>query len=133
MQIDYSAGTAEHMTARLRINYVPKEGGNTFRGSVFATGVNSSFQGDNLTPELQAQGLPQANAMKRAYDVNGSGGGPLVQDKLWFFASARAQQNQNYVAGTAFNLNAGDLNAWTYVPDRSERVVFFVRQHRASG
>ena len=66
--------------------------------------------------------------MKRAYDVNVSGGGPVVRDKLWFFTSGRVQQNQNYVAGTAFNTNAGNPNAWTYVPDRSERVVFFVTQ-----
>jgi hypothetical protein len=133
LTIDYAAGSAEQMTAGLRINYVPKEGGNTFRGSVFATGVNSAFQGDNLTQDLQNRGLPQANAMKRAFDLNLAGGGPVVQDKLWYFASGRAQQNQNYVAGTAFNKNAGNLNAWTYEPDRSERVVFFVTQKSANG
>ena len=37
--------------------------------------------------------------MKRAYDINPSFGGPLVRDKLWFYSSARWQQNQNYIAG----------------------------------
>src|SRR5690606_5466786 len=108
LTIDYAAGSAEQMTGGLRINYVPKEGGNTVRGSLFATGVNSSFQGDNLTKDLQDRGLPQANAMKRAFDLNLAGGGPVILDKLWYFASGRVQQNQNYVAGTAFNANAGD-------------------------
>ena len=33
---------------------IPREGGNSFRGTVFATGVNSAWQGSNLTDELQA-------------------------------------------------------------------------------
>ena len=35
--IDYGAVNAEEISAGLRINYVPKEGGNTFRGNAFFT------------------------------------------------------------------------------------------------
>ena len=37
--------------------------------------------------------------MKQAYDINPSVGGPIMRDKLWFYASARWQTNQNYIAG----------------------------------
>ena len=48
--IDYGAVSAEEISGGLRINYVPKEGGNTFRGNVFyATAVNEEWQGSNIT------------------------------------------------------------------------------------
>src|ERR1041384_6856113 len=45
--VDYGAISAELAFGGLRINLVPKEGGNTFKGALFATGVNSSWQSDN--------------------------------------------------------------------------------------
>ena len=37
------------------MNLVPRQGGNRFSGSLFATGANESVQADNFTPELEAQ------------------------------------------------------------------------------
>src|SRR5215216_6733975 len=47
--IDYAAGSAEQGTGGVRINLIPKEGGNKFSGSFFGTAVNSAFQGNNFT------------------------------------------------------------------------------------
>ena len=47
--LNYAASSAETMTGGLLINNIPREGGNLFKGSLFATGVNSSFQGDNYS------------------------------------------------------------------------------------
>ncbi len=88
--VDYGAISAELAFGGLRINLIPKEGGNTFKGSLFATGVNCWWQNDNLTTDLQTRGLPAPNKMKLAYDVNPSFGGPIMKDRLWFFASGRA-------------------------------------------
>ena len=74
--IDTAAGTGDQTTGGVRVNYVPRDGGNDFRLSLFATGANSSFQGDNMTPELVARGLRQPNSLKQTYDVNPTGGGP---------------------------------------------------------
>jgi hypothetical protein len=126
--IDYAAVSAEQPFGGLRINLIPKEGGNTFKGSIFATGVNSSWQGDNLTDELVQRGLPEPNEMKQAYDINPSIGGPIIRDKLWFYGSARWQDNQNYVAGLYANRNAGDASKWVPDPDFSQRGVFRVNQ-----
>ena len=54
--IDYAAITAEQPYGGLRIDIIPREGGNSLRGSIFATGVNSSWQGSNLTQELEDAG-----------------------------------------------------------------------------
>ena len=47
--IDYSSGTSEAQSAGLMMNMIPKEGGNNFRGQIFASGANSSFQGNNYS------------------------------------------------------------------------------------
>ena len=48
MTIDYAAGMADAATGGVKINYIPREGGNTVRGSFFATGVNSLVPGRQL-------------------------------------------------------------------------------------
>src|SRR5436309_4664717 len=89
--IDYGAVSAEQISGGLRINHVPREGGNTFKGSLYATAVNDKWQSSNVTPELTAAGLGPPNALRRMYDINPNGGGPIKQDKLWFYVSARFQ------------------------------------------
>ena len=54
--VDYSSVSAESITGGLQINMIPKTGGNRFAGSLFATAVNSSFQGSNNTDELTSPG-----------------------------------------------------------------------------
>ena len=45
-----SGGLGESETAGLVMNIVPKAGGNTMRGSLFASGTGEDFQSDNVTP-----------------------------------------------------------------------------------
>ena len=130
--IDYAAITAEQMTGGVRLNYVPKDGGNRYSGSVFATGVNGDFQSDNLDDELVARGLTAPNAMKLTYDINTSIGGPIRLDKLWFYSAARWQDNESFVAGTFANKNAGNINSWTYEPDPTQQAIFFTKQQNVN-
>jgi hypothetical protein len=127
--IDYGAVSAEQPFGGLRIDIIPREGGNTLRGVVFATGVNSSWQADNLSDDLRNRGLPEPNAMKRAYDINPSVGGPLLRDKLWFYTSARWQENQNFIAGLYYNKNEGDPTKWLYEEDRTRRAFYSLEQN----
>lgn len=66
--------------------------------------------------------------MKRSYDINPSGGGPIVRDRLWFYTSARWQSNESFVAGVYANKNAGNPNLWTYEADMNDRGVFSLTQ-----
>ena len=126
--IDYGAVSAEQPFGGLRIDIIPREGGNTVKGTVFATGVNSGWQSNNLSQSLQDRGLPQPNRMKLAYDVNPSVGGPVLRDKLWFYTSARWQDNENFIAGLFYNRNAGDPTKWLYEEDRSQQAFFSIKQ-----
>ncbi|PYR46599.1 MAG: hypothetical protein DMF89_21725 [Acidobacteria bacterium] len=101
-------------TGGIVINVIPKDGGNGFSGSVVANGANGSMQSDNLTDELRARGLDSTTTIRNVFDLNGSLGGPIVKDKLWFYAGVRRWGNENYVAGLYFSK---DPLAWTYTPD----------------
>jgi hypothetical protein len=84
------------------VNLIPKEGGNAFSGSAFVGYSDSSFQGSNLTPELQARGLQQGDSVDYVYDVNWGLGGPILRDRLWFFGSHRDIGNANVVANSFY-------------------------------
>lgn len=121
--ITTSGGLGEAETGGVVLNVIPREGGNVFRGSFFGTFANSSFQANNLTPALRAAGLPAPNRLKNTYDVNLSLGGPIVRDRVWFFASWRPNGVSNYIAGMYPNKNANNPNSWVYEADLSRQAV----------
>src|SRR5688572_9748385 len=130
--VDYGAVSAEQPFGGLRINIVPRDGGNAFRGTVFATRVTNAWQGNNLDQELKDLGLPTPNYMKEAYDFNPSYGGPIRRDRLWFYASMRVQRNQNYIAGLYYNKNEGDPTKWLREEDTSRQGFFGLDQNGAN-
>lgn len=130
--IDTAGGMAEQPFAGVRINIVPREGGNTFSGSFFGTYANGSFEADNYTDELRSRGLRAPNSLKRVYDFNPSFGGPILKDKLWFFGGARWVENNTYVAGRFYNRNAGNPNVWAYDPDTSNQAFDRTYQRAAN-
>ena len=99
------------------LNVIPKEGGNDYSGEIFLTGATGDFQSDNLTERVQEKGLSSANTLKDTYDINPSFGGPIAQDKLWFYASGRFTQSRMFAGGTYYNKNAGDPYNYFYEPD----------------
>jgi Carboxypeptidase regulatory-like domain len=116
-----SGGLGEANTGGPQMNIIGKQGGNMFAGSFFINGTGSGLQGKNLSADLIAKGLTATNSFKRVWDVNPSLGGPIVRDKLWFFATYRYQYNDQYVASMFVNKNAGDPTKWTYDPDFTQQ------------
>ena len=115
--MDYSSGTADSYGSGFAMNLIPKEGGNAYHGTVFGTRVGTSFQSNNYTDELKAQGLSSPNQLKTLYDFNPAVGGPLWKNHAWFFASLRFQESTKYFAGANANLNLGNAARWDYLPD----------------
>ena len=103
-----------------RMHLIPREGGNTFSGLLFSNFASSGMQGDNITQDLLDRGLRAPNSLKRLWEFNPGLGGPIAQDRLWFYYSARhagAQQNVQQF----FNKNAGNPDVWTYEADTSRQ------------
>jgi hypothetical protein len=119
--VDIAAGSAEQSAGGVRMNIVPREGGNTFTGTFFATGTNDSLQSDNIDQELRDRKIISASAVKRNWEVNPAFGGPLKRDVLWFFASGRKSEVSNYIGGALRNANAGNPNSVAYAADPNFR------------
>jgi len=116
--VDTSSLSAEGATGGLRINFIPKDGGNTFGNSTFFTFANKSMQGNNYTDALKAAGLATPTQIDFVYDLNESLGGPIKKDRIWFWFSTRYNNSANF-AGIFQNANAWKPNLWSYVPDTS--------------
>ena len=82
-------------------NAIPKEGGNTFSGTVFTYYGTENLQGDNRTAELKEL-IRAGDRLRYDIDFNPAFGGPIIEDKLWFFASHRTQNNDFFVADQFF-------------------------------
>jgi len=120
--VDTTSLSAEMSTGGIRINFIPKDGGNTFGNSTFFTFANSSMQGNNYTDALKAAGLATPTQLDSTWDLNESIGGPIKRDKAWFWFSTRFNRSSAF-AGLFANANAYNPNAWTYVPDTSNPSV----------
>src|SRR6059036_1728710 len=79
---------------------IPHDGGNTFHGTVFSTGANEHMQSDNLSQDLVDLGFKKQNRVQSVYDVNGTLGGPVRRDRLWFFTTFRRWSADNYLGNT---------------------------------
>jgi hypothetical protein len=143
VSIDSSGADATLAGGGVRINYIPRDGGNTYKGMMFFSGANSSMQATNYTTgsrdasgvcspadSLYCRGLlAQPGALVNVYDYNPGFGGPILKDKLWFYGTARwtAAQNQvpnnylnkNFVAGVT-PTNLFNNSTMIYTPDQSQ-------------
>jgi hypothetical protein len=118
-EVTFGLGGAmgEARTGGPTLNVIPRSGGNTFRGSIYANGANGGMEGTNFSQEHRDAGLRVPNQLAKIWDVNANYGGPIRRDRVWFFTSGRHQGNRKTVAGMWANLNAGDATKWTYEPD----------------
>jgi Carboxypeptidase regulatory-like domain len=91
---------AETSAGGVRLNMIPREGGNKFSGAFFASYRSGDWQSDNFDQDLKDRGLPNASAIDKIGDFNFSIGGPIKKDKLWFFTSARHWSVDAPIAGT---------------------------------
>jgi hypothetical protein len=78
--VDTGGVDAEHAAGGVRINEIPRNGGNTFRGTFFGAVSTESMQSDNYTDELRAAGLGTPNTIKKLWDINPGFGGPMRRD-----------------------------------------------------
>ena len=102
-ELAYDAGgaPAEVQTGGVLQNAIPKEGGNTFRGTFFSQFGHENLNASNQTPELQAV-LGELNRNAYNYNLNPGFGGPIVKDRLWFYTAFLRRDTKGWVAGSKF-------------------------------
>jgi len=117
IQVLVSGGLGEAETGGPIMNLVPRSGGNQFAGSAFYSGAGGWSRSNNVDDQLRSIGILEPSALINAFDLNGSLGGPILRDRLWFFGTARTFGQATAVSGAYANLYAGDPAHWDYARD----------------
>jgi hypothetical protein len=118
-----SGGLGEVEGGGPSLNVVPREGGNSFRGSTYLAGVTRRMVDSNYSDALRQRGLAVPGEIRKVWDFNLGIGGPIVSDRLWFFSTAREEGMERGVPGMFANKNAGDPTKFTYEADTSRPAV----------
>jgi hypothetical protein len=100
MSYQTAAIGAETSSGGVRLNMIPREGGNQFHGDFKAAYRPGDWQSSNLTQRHKDKNLTAGNAIDRIVDYTASLGGPIKKDKVWFFTSARYFSVNNFIANT---------------------------------
>jgi Carboxypeptidase regulatory-like domain len=119
VQLTVAGGLGEADRGGPQFNIVPKTGGNTFSGTYFGNLAGEWSQSNNVDDELRSFGIPSPTKIIRNWDTSLSLGGPIMRDRVWFYAVARTFGEYTDIAGRFGNLNAGDPTKWNYVVDQS--------------
>jgi hypothetical protein len=116
------ADSAEMGQGGMRVNMVPRDGGNQFRGQVFGNYAGESFGSDNCGSPGIGQPCTRTNLtgsttfnannrltnvsqMQKIWDVNPSIGGPIKRNTLWFHYTFRHQGVEKTVPDSYFDRN----------------------------
>ena len=117
LQVTVAGGLGEADRGGPQFNIVPKTGGNTFSGTYFGSLAGKWSMGSNIDDELRSYGILDPPEVIKSWDTSFALGGPIVRDKVWFYAVARTIGSYTSIAGFYDNANAGDASKWTYVAD----------------
>ena len=115
MQVLVGGGLGESETGGPIANIIPKSGGNRLAGNFFISGTTSTFQGNNVNDTLRNQGIANPPTVRKNWDGSAGAGGPLLQDRLWFFGNFRTVGIAQVVAaGMGPNRYLADATQWGY-------------------
>ena len=135
VDVQLSGQSAETGTNGVIMNAVPKAGGNRFSGTALINGTPPDLQGSNLTQRLKDRLATSTTQLKRLYDINGAVGGPIKQDKLWFYGTSRYFTNEYFIAArfypedptAAIRANSSQqAYGGTYTYDNNGRVTWAI-------
>ena len=114
---------AQSATPGVQLNAVIKSGSNRFRGTFYADYENQDFQGSNVDAPLKALGIGQGTRTLSYHDFNGDVGGPIAQDKFWYYVSLRRQDNTVTVTGFPVE-NPGDFGQLTSLQNGTYKLSY---------
>ena len=103
MSYQTSGIAADTSAGGVRLNMIPREGGNRHSGDFRYSIRPGRFQASNLTQRHIDAQLRTGNAIERIIDATFSQGGPIKKDKLWFFFTGRYHSVNTYIANTQFD------------------------------
>ncbi len=116
------AASARQTAAARPSTSFPRRAATRSGGTGFTSYAGKWGQSSNIDDHLRSLNFGEQPALIKSYDANVAVGGPILRDRVWFYANSRAigtyQEQQNLYV----NQNAGDPNAWTWVKGDSPSV-----------
>ncbi len=138
-EISYVTGadSAEMGQGGMRVNMVPKDGGNSFHGTFFgnfapkswasdncdAGGTGSFCQRNELFGDLTYNPnnkLKDVSRVDKIWDINPSIGGPILKDRIWFNFTYRYWGVNKTVVDSYYD---ADPNPYRYVADTGRQGI----------
>src|SRR5438046_1957058 len=116
LSYEFGAISAEVAGGGVRVNIIPKDGGNRFSGSSFFNFANDKLQGNNVDQALRDQGITTADSILKIFDVSGAIGGPLKANALWFWTAHRYWGYNQIRTNTFYEKSQ---STFVFTPDRS--------------
>ena len=105
LSFETDAISAESPSGGVRVNAIPREGGNAFHGEGFANYSNQSMERSNYTDTLKAQGLAAPAGFVKLLDESAGFGGPIKRDRVWFYYGHRYRDNDLNSGNAFFSIN----------------------------
>ncbi len=98
VSITSSAIPADTARGGMRLSSILKDGGNVMSGAVFLGGTSGKWQSDNVDDELRALGMTTPKKQWQIQQFYFSLGGPVMKDKVWYYAGVRHGASDEIVA-----------------------------------
>src|SRR5262249_30146217 len=117
---EVGGSTAESETGGVRVNMIPRAGGNETQGVFFGNVSGPKLAANNITDELRALGVRDPNRPKELWLASSGFGGPIRRDRLWSYTSASRLRADSYISGAYYNLTP---NGRAYTPDLTHQAV----------
>jgi hypothetical protein len=125
------ADSAEMGQGGMRVNMVPRDGGNSFRGTAILNYAGEGFGSDNCGSPGIGQPCTRSNlsgsksfnanntltnvdVIQKIWDINPSIGGPIMRNKVWFNYTFRHWGSEKTKADAYFDKNPSQF---VYDPD----------------
>jgi hypothetical protein len=129
-QITTAAKGADAMNPGLTMNLIVKSGSNTLRGSGTIGYQNGDMQSKNISQELLDKGYaPGVNKFTSLKDFYGEVGGPIVKDRLWYYASHRDASSGNFIPGFIRLSDREQVEFYTKLQDPTAKITYQMTQN----
>ena len=107
LQLETSGMGAESGSGSTSLNAIPKSGGNLFRGGIDGFFSGKGMQGSNIDDDLRAFGINSSAEVQKIYRLGAQLGGPIMKDKIWFFAAVARWGSRVNQPGAYYNALQG--------------------------
>ena len=129
-QITTAAKGADAMNPGVTMNLVVKSGGNMFKGTAAYNYQNGDMQWTNVSQALLDRGYaPGTNKFTSYKDRYAEIGGPILRDRLWFYASHRDARSGNFIPGFVDLATRQQVEFFTVLQDPTGKVTWQVTQN----